>query len=71
MKKQKCYVKIKDWENQKERLENSDNSSYWLDKITRNMERDKEVEKQLRLLGWTVLRFWGNDIIKNTALIMI
>jgi len=24
------------------------------------------VEKQLRSLGWTVLRFWGKDIIKNT-----
>ena len=56
----------KDWEDQKGRLENSDNSSYWLDKITRNMERDKEVENQLRSLGWTVLRFWGKDIIKNT-----
>lgn len=56
----------KDWEEQKERLKNSNNSSYWTEKIARNIERDKEVEKQLKALGWTVLRFWGKDILKDT-----
>ena len=27
---------------------------------------DKEVDKQLKALGWMVLRFWGKDILKNT-----
>lgn len=35
-------------------------------KISRNRERDDEVNKQLLFLGWTVIRFWGKDIIKNT-----
>ena len=56
----------KDWEELKMRLENGNNSTYWLRKIKRNMERDVENEKELRYLDWTVLRFWGKDIIKHT-----
>jgi DNA mismatch endonuclease (patch repair protein) len=29
------------------------------------MKRDSEVEKQLRSIGWAVLRFWGKDIRKD------
>lgn len=29
------------------------------------MERDDEVNKMLIFLGWTVIRFWGKDILKN------
>ena len=56
----------KDWEKLKLRLQNGSNSTYWLKKISRNMERDQDVEKTLRSREWTVLRFWGNDIVKNT-----
>lgn len=56
----------KDWEILKPRLEKSKNSEYWQKKITRNMERDEEVNKQLMFLGWTVIRFWGKDILKDT-----
>jgi len=56
----------KDWEKLKLRLENGQNSTYWIKKITRNMERDRENEKKLRLQEWTVLRFWGEDIRKHT-----
>lgn len=56
----------KDWEALRLRLENGNNSTYWLRKIQRNMERDAENEKALRYLDWTVLRFWGKDIIKHT-----
>lgn len=38
---------------------------FWIPKIERNMERDNEVNKTLEIEGWTVLRFWGNDIKKN------
>ncbi len=38
------------------------NSDYWEKKIRRNIERDDEVNKQLRFMGWTVLRFWDKDI---------
>jgi len=38
---------------------------FWMPKIERNMERDKEVTKELTDNGWIVLRFWGKDIKKN------
>ncbi|MDO4803912.1 MAG: very short patch repair endonuclease [Lachnospiraceae bacterium] len=56
----------KDWEELKLRLENGDNSTYWIKKIMRNMERDRENEQSLRYQDWTVLRFWGHDIVKHT-----
>ena len=56
---------VKDWEVLKPRLENSNNSEYWIKKISRNMERDNEINKQLLFMGWTVIRFWGKDILKD------
>lgn len=29
------------------------------------MERDNEINKKLLFMGWTVIRFWGKDILKN------
>jgi len=40
---------------------------FWIPKIERNMQRDIEVVEKLQSDGWTVLRFWGNDIKKRTA----
>ncbi len=56
----------KDWEVLKPRLENGKNSEYWITKISRNRERDNEINKKLLFMGWTVIRFWGKDIKKNT-----
>ena len=39
---------------------------FWIPKIERNIERDKKVNDELKAKGWTVLRFWGNDIKKHT-----
>lgn len=39
---------------------------FWIPKIERNMERDHEVNEELQNEGWTVLRFWGKEIKKNT-----
>lgn len=57
----------KDWDKLRLQLEKGNNSAYWIKKITRNMERDKENELSLRSQDWTVLRFWGKDIMKHTA----
>lgn len=56
----------KDWEVLKPRLEKSNNSEFWIKKISRNLERDDEINKKLLFMGWTVIRFWGNEIKKNT-----
>lgn len=57
----------KNWEVQRKRIEKSNNSTYWLKKIKRNIDRDEEVNKRLRAMGWVVLRFWGEDIMRNTG----
>ena len=56
----------KDWDVLKLRLEKGQNSEFWINKITRNQNRDTEDDKKLLFLGWTVLHFWGKDILKHT-----
>jgi len=40
-------------------------SEYWQKKIRRNVERDIEVNKYYKANGWTILRFWQNDVEKK------
>ena len=55
-----------DWEILKLRLEKGKNPDYWIKKIERNKIRDWETDKKLLYLGWTVIHFWGQDILKKT-----
>ena len=41
------------------------NQAYWQKKLSRNVERDKEVNDALTEAGWLVLRFWESDIKKD------
>ena len=54
-----------DWEERKKDFKS--HQEFWIPKIERNMERDAEVTARLESEGWTVIRFWGNEIKKNTA----
>lgn len=56
----------KDWEVLRARLEKGSNPDYWIKKIERNRTRDMENDKKLLFLGWTVIHFWGKDILQNT-----
>ena len=56
----------KDWEVLKPKLEKGKNPDYWIPKIERNMERDREKDNALLFAGWTVVHFWGKEILKNT-----
>ena len=56
----------KDWELLKNKLKKSNNGEFWIKKISRNRERDDEINKRLSFEGWTVLRFWGEYIKKHT-----
>lgn len=56
----------RDWQVLKTKLMNSNNSDFWISKISRNRERDDEINKKLIYAGWNVVRFWGNDIKKST-----
>lgn len=55
----------KDWEVLKPQLERGKNAEFWINKISKNMQRDEDVNKQLSYMGWTVIRFWGKEITKN------
>lgn len=55
----------KDWEVLKARLAKGSNPDYWIKKIERNRDRDVENDKKLLFLGWTVIHFWGKDILRN------
>lgn len=55
----------KRWGEKKESIRK--NREYWIKKIEGNIERDKRVNEQLSRQGWLVIRFWGEDIIKDTA----
>ena len=54
-----------DWKNKKNEIKS--NKKFWINKIERNIQRDKEVTATLNSQGWIVLRFWGRDIKKNLA----
>lgn len=41
------------------------NRDFWVPKIEKNILRDREVTQRLQEQGWTVLRFWGHEIIKE------
>ncbi|MFN2477126.1 MAG: very short patch repair endonuclease [Chthoniobacterales bacterium] len=38
------------------------NQTYWFAKIERNRARDRAVNRRLRREGWTVIRFWEDEI---------
>lgn len=49
-----------DWENRKNDIKT--NREFWIPKIERTIQRDREVNKKLQDQGWCVLRFWGEEI---------
>ena len=53
------------WEERKRDFKS--HQEFWIPKIECNMRRDREVTAKLEAEGWTVIRFWGNDIKKETA----
>lgn len=56
----------KNWEILKLRLKKGNNPDYWIKKIERNRSRDWENDKKFIFLGYTVIHFWGKDILKHT-----
>jgi DNA mismatch endonuclease, patch repair protein len=46
-----------------------DNQEYWTQKINRNIQRDKTVNKHLTNKGWTVIRLWECELKDREILI--
>lgn len=53
-----------DWKRRKHDFHS--NRKFWIGKIERNMRRDSEVTRELRGLGWRVVRFWGTEIMGDS-----
>ena len=41
------------------------NRKFWDTKIARNRERDRQVSRELRRLGWRVIRIWEHALAKR------
>jgi DNA mismatch endonuclease (patch repair protein) len=55
----------RNWIEKRRRLKT--NRDYWIAKIERNIARDRRVDAALAELGWMVLRFWDEDIVRKTT----
>lgn len=44
------------------------NKKFWEDKISRNIERDKEVTRYYKKQKWTIIRIWEHEINKDELL---
>lgn len=53
----------KDFEANEKKIQS--NRDYWIPKIKRNIERDKEVNEKLTQEGYLIFRYWGGEIQKN------
>ncbi|WP_169736832.1 very short patch repair endonuclease [Pseudonocardia spinosispora] len=42
-------------------------TEWWVAKIERTMARDREVTDTLRAEGWTVIRLWEHDVLRDPA----
>lgn len=57
----------RNWNERRHKLDNGSNPGYWIPKIERDRARDREVNEVLKARGWTVLRFWETDILKDPS----
>ena len=55
----------KDWATRRKRLLKGTNADYWVAKIERNIERDREQTACLEREGWRVLRFWESEVLRE------
>ncbi|MCO6489048.1 MAG: very short patch repair endonuclease [Phaeodactylibacter sp.] len=51
------------WEEKKSSIHR--NREYWIPKIERNMQRDRQNTQALQEKGWTVFRFWEHKLKKE------
>ena len=44
----------------------SSNTLYWSEKRRKNQERDARRTRELEEMGWTVLRLWEHEVLKES-----
>ncbi|MEY9419408.1 DNA mismatch endonuclease (patch repair protein) [Bradyrhizobium japonicum] len=48
----------------------STNRKFWVDKIEANRKRDKRASRELRKLGWKVIRIWEHDVKRDVSAVL-
>jgi len=43
------------------------NADFWKQKITKNIQRDREVTRQLQSDGWVVVRAWASEVERDVV----
>lgn len=46
-------------------IEPKSNKSFWIPKINRNKQKDREVNRRLKKDNWKVIRIWEHEIKRN------
>lgn len=54
-----------EWSLKKEQLKT--NKDFWIPKIERNMQRDREINTYYAQKKWQVIRFWEHEVKKETG----
>lgn len=54
--RQRGYASLED------QMERVSGGAYWVEKITRNVERDVRMTQELEGRGWTVIRVWESEL---------
>ncbi len=52
-----------EWEKKRGKIKS--NRAFWIPKIERNMQRDREVNALLKKMGFEVFRFWESEVKKE------
>jgi DNA mismatch endonuclease (patch repair protein) len=60
----------RNWPVLRERLRRGSNSGYWIRHIMKNRARDQKVTRELIGDGYTVVRLWDTQILKDTQYCM-
>jgi len=55
----------RDWAARRRKLQQGANAEYWVRKIRSNVERDRKRGRELKKLGWHVIRIWETDITSD------
>jgi DNA mismatch endonuclease, patch repair protein len=58
-----------DWKNKKATIKS--NRKFWIPKIERNMQRDRQVNLALEKMGYKVFRFWQQDVEENLGVCLM
>lgn len=43
------------------------NGSWWAEKLSKNVERDRDTNRHLSMLGWQVIRVWEHEDMASAA----